>query len=165
MWGQDEEFATLDAALEHVASAEDAFNVGGLTVVQLPDGTYKVSRDGQGFSNGDGIGWTYDGGFEDLDMRHPGSLSDTDWTRLFDPCEYWESVGHVRHNLPRAVSWIEDGHAVTFSYELVHDIGLTWDDENQAYRDSDGYDMGDDDFAGWMVVAEDLGPYDDQMIY
>ena len=150
MWGQDEEFATLDAALEHVASAEDAFNVGGLTVVPLLDGTYKVSDDYGTAYAGDYLGWTYADGL-DLGWGHVGNARE--WTRLFDSAKFWDRAEHVRYNMPGSVEALKSGHAVTFAYAIAENLDLVWDDESQEYVDADDGTAYGDNVAGWAVLA------------
>ena len=129
---------TLDDALQAVAERsfyEDA------TVTPSGDGTYTVSDDYGTAYSGDDLGWTYS---EGLDLEWGNAGHAREWTRVFEPFEYWDDAGHVRYNLPEAVEALERGRAVTFAYAVVTDVDLVWSEEQQT---------GEDDIIGWCVLA------------
>lgn len=137
---------TLDDALQAVAERsfyEDA------TVTPSGDGAYTVSDDYGTAYSGDDLGWTYAGGL-DLEWGNAGHARE--WTRVFEPFEYWDDAGHVRYNLPGAVEALERGRAVTFAYAVVANSDLAWDDDSQEYADADGTTY-DDNAVGWIVLA------------
>ena len=120
-----------------------------VTISPLRDGTYGVSDDFGTAYSGDYLGWTYAGGL-DLECGNAGHARE--WTRVFEPFEYWDNEGHVRYNLPEAVEALERGRTVTFAYAVVTDGDLVWWEEQQTYVDDDGCRY-DDNIMGWCVLA------------
>ena len=86
----------------------------------------------------DGLYWTYSGGIE-----YP--TAPLDHSGLMEPCEYFSHAGNIEHYLPVAVEELNDGRAVTFSYEII-----------TAYCECDlepGAECLDEHDAGWALVA------------
>ena len=136
----------LDEALQVVA--ERSFDED-VTVTPNGNGTYTVSDDYGTAYAGDYIGWTYAGG---LDLAWGNAEHAREWTRVFEPCEFWDNAGHVRYNLPEAVEALQAGHTVTFAYAIVEDMDCKWDEGKGAHVDADG-DTHDDNVTGWAVLA------------
>ena len=139
----------LDEALGAVATQDDPFNAGGLTVIPESGERYETEPDYGTAYAGDFLGWTYAGGL-DLEWGNAGHARE--WSRVFEPFEYWDNAGHVRYNLPEAVEALERGRTVTFAYAVVTNGDLVWWEEQQTYVDDDGYKY-DDNITGWCVLA------------
>ena len=77
----------LDEVLGAVATLDDAFNAGGLTVIPTSGGRYETGSDFGMEYAGDFLGWTYAGGLEVPQGAR-------EWTRVFEPSEYWDDAGH-----------------------------------------------------------------------
>ena len=137
---------TLDDVLQAVA--ERSFDED-VTVTPNGNGTYDVSDDYGTAYAGDYLGWTYSGGL-DLSCGNAGHARE--WSRVFEPFEYWDNAGHVRYNMPGAVEALERGKAVTFAYAVVTNSDLVWWEERQTYIDADGCTY-TDNITGWCVLA------------
>ena len=170
---------TLDAALEHVArrSFYEPTTIYPLTHGETNAVAYAVDYDNVSSIDLDEIDWTYSDG-----LTYRGEhLSNRviDHSGLLEPAEYIDTASHVRFHLADAISELEDGHAVTFSYAVARNTdapydcsGVTYDPDyrDQYVYDCDGSvtgimtDSGElsididaymiDDYAGWVIVAE-----------
>lgn len=143
---------TLDAALEHVArrSFYEPTTIYPLTHLETDAVAYAVEYDNAPSIDLDEIEWTYSDGL----TYHGARLSDRvlDHSRLMEPYLYIGTARHVRFHLADAISELEDGHAVTFSYAVANDGDAIFNEDTQEYTDTEDNPV--DGCAGWIIVAE-----------
>ena len=144
--------ATLDAALEHVArrSFYEPTTIYPLTHGETNAVAYAVDYDNRSTIDLDEVEWTYNDGL----TYHGEHLSNRviDHSRLMEHVLYIGTDSHVRYHLSDAISELEDGHAVTFSYAIVNDGDAIFNEDTQDYTDAEGDPV--DEYAGWVIVAE-----------
>lgn len=139
---------TLDEALQIIADRSFYEDTRITPLVDVEDASmveaYLVDVDH--LHQGEEWEWSYERGILDAD-------SVSECSRLFEPSEFLSCAAHVRHNMADAVERLESGtSSVGFAYVIVRDSDVIWNEETQAYYDSDG-DLADD-LAGWALVAE-----------
>ena len=127
---------TLDEALQVVA--ESSFYED--TRVYFAAGEWHADGDTSCYSYED-VTWTDDG----LDFGTAKPPLDHSGLMMAD--QTFSVSAQIRRYLPLAVEALERGHSVIFTYQPVS-VGILDEDE-----DEDG-----DTLAGWVLIAEDLGP-------
>lgn len=127
--------ATLDAALTDIAGRSFYESAD---VFRNDDGSWAV-RDAPSMAD-DSVMWTYENGLE----AGTGAM---DYSRLHESYESYETAGHIRYNLQAAVSELEAGKAVHFTYVVVDGYPSTAEDI--ADDEAGIYDA----TVGWALIA------------